>query len=205
MDREKRLPNLDSKLMPAVTRLNPAECAVLLVDFQKKLVPTLDGGLNAVARANLLARGARALGVPVLATEQYPRGLGETLELLTPHLSQPAWEKTRFSAAIDPVIEWLHRDARRTVVLAGIESHICLAQTALDLIEADFAVAVVTDACAAADKDDQANAFMRLFFQGKAISVTVEAVLFEWLADASNPAFKEISALVKQSREVKKI
>ncbi|MFM8931110.1 MAG: isochorismatase family protein [Gemmataceae bacterium] len=191
--------------MPAVTRLNPAECAVLLVDFQKKLVPALEGGLNAVAKANFLAQGARALGVPVLATEQYPKGLGTTLDLLTPHLSQPAWEKTRFSAAIDPVIAWLHRDARRTVVLAGVESHICLAQTALDLIEADFAVAVVTDACAAGDKDDQNNAFMRLFFQGHAISVTVEAVLYEWLGDAAHPAFKEISALVKQSREVKKI
>ncbi len=191
--------------MPAVTRLIPGECAVLLVDFQKKLVPALRKGLDAVARAGCLAKGARALGVPVLATEQYPAGLGETVETLATHLTHPAWEKTRFSAAVDPVINWLHGDARRTVVLAGVESHICLAQTALDLLEADFEVAVVTDACASHDLDDQNNAFMRLFFQGRAIPVTVEAVLYEWLGDASHPAFKEISSLVKQSREVKKI
>jgi nicotinamidase-related amidase len=190
--------------MPAVTRLNPDECAVLLVDFQMKLVPALkDDGLNAAAMANFLAQGARILGVPVLATEQYPQGLGTTLGLLSQHLTHPVWEKTRFSAAIDPVIEWLHRDARRTVLLAGIESHICVTQTALDLIEADFTVAVVMDACAAHKNSSHESGMCRMF-HAKAVPVTVEGVLYEWLADASHPSFKEISALVKQSREVKK-
>lgn len=192
--------------MPAVTRLHPEECAVLLVDFQKKLVPALkdDGGMDVLAMANFLVQGARLMGVPVLATEQYPQGLGTTMELLARHLSHPAWEKTKFSAAIEPLIEWLHRDARRTVILAGMETHICVAQTALDLIEADFSVAVVEDACTAHRYRNHESGMMRVC-HAKGFVVTVESVLFEWLGDAAHPAFKEISALVKQSREVKKI
>ena len=155
--------------MPAVIRLNPAECALLLVDLQEKLVPVVDPDEACVARADLLALGARKLGVPVLATEQYP------------------------------VIDWLHKDARRTVILAGMETHICLAQTALDLIEADFSVAVAVDACAARNGIDHQIGCGRMF-HAKAVPVTAEAVLFEWLGDASSPVFKEISLLVRQSR-----
>lgn len=185
--------------MPAVIRLNPAECALLLVDLQEKLVRVVDPDEACVARADLLALGARKLGVPVLATEQYPKGLGKTVEMIARHLTVPPWEKTRFSAAIDPVIDWLHKDARRTVILAGMETHICLAQTALDLIEADFSVAVAVDACAARNGIDHQIGCGRMF-HAKAVPVTAEAVLFEWLGDASNPVFKEISLLVRQSR-----
>lgn len=185
--------------MPAVTRLNPAECAVLLVDFQEKLVPAVDPGRKSIARADLLAQGARALGIPVLATEQYPKGLGKTVAGLEGHLSLPPWEKTRFTAAIDPVVEWLHREARRTVVLAGMETHICVAQTALDLIEADFGVAIALDAIAAWSKVDGDTGLARLSSAG-AVPVTVETILYEWLGDASHPAFKQISTLVRNSR-----
>lgn len=185
--------------MPAVIRLNPAECAVLLVDIQEKLVPAVDPEWKTVKRADLLAQSARLLGVPVLATEQYPKGLGKTLPGLVGHLSMPAWEKTRFSAAIDPVVDWLNRDARRTVVLAGMEAHICVAQTALDLIEADFAVAIAVDAIAGWSKVDGETGLARMSAAG-AVPVTVEAVLYEWMGDASHAAFKEISARVRQSR-----
>lgn len=185
--------------MPALVRLNPAECALLLVDFQEKLVPSVDPERLAVARADLLAQGARKLGVPVLATEQYPKGLGKTVEVLRQHLAHAPWEKTRFSAAIDPVVGWLRQDARRTIVLAGMEAHICLAQTALDLIEADFAVAIAVDAIAGWGHVDRETGLGRMTGAG-AIPVTVEAVLFEWMGDASHPVFKEISALVRQSR-----
>ena len=107
---------------------------------------------------------------------------------------------TRFSAALEPVIDWLRRDARRTVVLAGLETHICLTQTALDLIEADFAVAVVVDACSAGGRVDHEAALARLTAAG-ALPLTTEAALFEWMGDSSHPAFREISARVRQQRE----
>ena len=186
--------------MPALVRLNPAECAVLLVDLQERLVPAVLQGEACVVRAGLLAWGARKVGIPVLATEQYPKGLGKTLPALAEHFSLPAWEKTRFSAALEPVIDWLRRDARRTVVLAGLETHICLTQTALDLIEADFAVAVVVDACSAGGRVDHEAALARLTAAG-ALPLTTEAALFEWMGDSGHPAFREISARVRQQRE----
>ena len=98
------------------------------------------------------------------------------------------------------MIDWLRRDARRTVVLAGLETHICLTQTALDLIEADFAVAVVVDACSAGGRVDHEAALARLTAAG-ALPLTTEAARFEWMGDSSHPAFREISARVRQQRE----
>jgi len=138
--------------------------------------------------------------VPVLATEQYPKGLGPTVPAVAEHLSQPAESKTRFSAATPAIIKQLHRDARRLVLLTGMETHICVAQTALDLLAEDFAVALALDAVAAGRVADHQAGLDRLR-QAGVVPVSVEMAVYEWLGDAAHPNFKELAGAVRARRE----
>jgi len=186
--------------MPSPLRLNPADCALLVVDVQERLVPAVLNGQRLVQSVAFLARWARVAGVPVLATEQYPKGLGPTVPAVAEHLSQPAESKTRFSAATPAIIKQLHRDARRLVLLAGMETHICVAQTALDLLAEDFAVVLALDAVAAGRVADHQAGLERLR-QAGVVPVSVEMAVYEWLGDAAHPNFKELAGAVRARRE----
>jgi nicotinamidase-related amidase len=186
--------------MPSPLRLSPDDCALLVVDVQERLVPAVSGGLKLVQSTAFLARWARLAGVPVLATEQYPKGLGPTVSAVAEHLSQSAESKTRFSAATPAIIKQLHRDARRTVLLAGMETHICVAQTALDLLAEDFAVALALDAVSAGRLADHQAGLDRLR-QAGVVPVSVEMAVYEWMGDAAHPNFKELAVAVRARRE----
>lgn len=186
--------------MPSPSRLRPDDCALLVVDVQERLVPAVSRGSALMNSVSFLARWARVAGVPVFATEQYPKGLGPTVPSVAESLSRPAESKTRFSAATPAIIEALHRDARRTVLLAGMETHICVAQTALDLLAEDFAVALALDAVSAG-RDSDHHAGLARMRQAGVVPSTVEMAVYEWLGDASHPAFKELAAAVRARRE----
>ena len=183
--------------MRATQRLTARQGALLIVDVQEKLVAAVADGPRVVANALRLARGARLLGVPAQATEQYPKGLGPTVGPIA-ELVPERPSKLSFACCSAPqVLEQLYGRQVRHVTLAGLEAHVCVAQTALDLLDLGFRVQVPADAVASRNPLDRDVALRRLESAGATISTT-EAVLFEWCETADRPEFKAISALVKE-------
>lgn len=179
-------------------RLDRARSAVVLVDMQERLVPAMREADRLVAQADRLIEAAGLLEVPVLVTEQYPKGLGATVPALAGHLERAVCveAKTRLSAAIDPVCEHLRRLGAQSVVLAGIEAHVCVLATGLDLLAAGYQVFPVWDAIGSRSAGDYQAARERLT-QAGAVPSTLESVLFEWLGDAADPRFKAVQALIR--------
>ncbi len=172
---------------------------LLIVDVQEKLVAALSDSSRErlIANCRFLAEGATLFGVPVVATEQYPKGLGSTVASLVELIAErPA--KTRFSAL--ECTGWgtaaASSDDRFQVVVAGMESHVCVLQTVLDLLAAGYQTFVVVDAIAGRRDLDHQIAVERMANSGATLT-TAEAVLFEWCESASAPEFKPLSALVK--------
>jgi nicotinamidase-related amidase len=175
-------------------KLDASRSTLLLIDFQQRLTPAIDGADAAVANAHRLAKGAELLGVPFLVTEQYPKGLGPTVDALAAFAIEP-FVKTTFDATRTAgFLDRLPTD--RTLILAGCEAHICVLQTALGLIAAGRSVAIVADAVGSRTADNRRLGLSRAEKAGAEI-VTTEMVLFEWLGDAGHPQFKAVSALVK--------
>ena len=168
--------------------------ALLLIDFQVKLMRVMDEGADAIANARRLIDAAHILGVPTLFTEQNAKGLGPTVPELAPDPSLVVHKMT-FDACGDPgFIQRLPEG--RALILAGCEAHICVLQTALGLIENGRRVFVVRDAIASRRPESKETAVRRMERHGADI-VTVEMVVFEWLKTAENPAFRETAALIK--------
>ncbi len=176
----------------------PADTALLVVDVQEKLIRLIPGHERIVWNIRRLLDGAEILQVPVLGSEQYPQGLGPTVAELAGRLGAiPA--KTAFSCLASS--EFAGRLAaldRPKVLLAGIESHVCIQQTALDLLAAGQRVYVAVDAIGARGQLDHDMALRRLETSGATLTTT-EAALFEWCQAAGTPEFKRISALVRES------
>jgi nicotinamidase-related amidase len=143
-------------------------------------------------------RAAQRLGVPAIVTEQYPKGLGPTMVDLRPYLPEGgALPKQHFSAAGDlAIFTKLQGFGRDQVVIAGIETHICVLQTALDLQAKGFQPMVVADACASRRVESEQMAWSRMRQCGVQL-LSFEMAVFEWLGEAGTPDFKELSALVK--------
>jgi nicotinamidase-related amidase len=179
------------------TQMSAGDTGLLVIDVQEKLVPLVHARSDLVRNVAFLVEGARILGLPVQATEQYPKGLGPTVPELAKRLPNPS-EKVAFSCCAIPSVVSTFRDGHRNrVVLAGIETHVCVQQTALDLIAQDFRVYIPADAVASRYTVDHDRALERLERAG-AIITTSEAAVFEWVGTASHPRFKEISRLVQE-------
>lgn len=196
--------------------LECSESQLVLVDYQEKLMPTISQKTQILATALRLTQAADILRVPIWATEQNPNKLGET----PPELSafcQQILPKMTFSGVHEGLLEVLRTakaeagnarslprhlkkkestHTRNSIVLAGCETHICLLQTALELLEQEFDVWVVTDACSSRTQTNRDAAFDRLATAGAEL-VTTEMVLFEWLRSAEHASFKLVQALVK--------
>ena len=182
--------------MPTPERLTALGAALLVIDVQERLIRLIRRGDLVIANTERLVRAANLLGVPVLATEQYPKGLGPTVDSLLPLLPVRR-EKTLFQAADAAGLIAPEANAPiRHIAVAGIESHVCVMQTALELLRRGFAVQVPTDAVASRGEEDHRAALRRLEASGATITTT-EAILFEWTERSDHPAFKAISALVK--------
>ncbi|HSV78261.1 MAG TPA: isochorismatase family protein [Ramlibacter sp.] len=191
---------------------------LLLIDYQQRLLPVIHEHSQVVGQARRLALMAQALSVPVWATEQNPGGLGPTAQELLPLIGQVV-PKMTFSAA-ESLLPRLRPPARPapgnarslprhlqkpagapapgrgTIVIAGCEAHVCVLQTALDLMDEEFDVWVVTDACGSRTERNRDAAFDRLAGAGAEL-VTTEMVAFEWLRSAEHPKFKDVLALIK--------
>ena len=173
-----------------------AEGAVLLlIDLQERLMPVIADHEVVVARAVRLAEGATLLDVPVRATEQNPAGLGPTVPPLSGY-PQAVLAKTMFSAAGDSGFAELLPAGSGEIVVAGVEAHVCVLQTVLDLLAAGRRVVWAADATGSRDPADRAAAIDRARRHGAEI-VTSEMVLFEWLRDAGHPRFREVHKLLK--------
>lgn len=173
------------------------DTAVLVVDVQDRLLAAIPGQSTLVWNIRRLIDGAKCLGVPVAATEQYPKGLGRTAEILAERLQEiPA--KITFSCAECGEIFRVWADSgRQKILVVGIESHVCVQQTVLDLLAEGFSVFVAVDAVASRHSQDHKTAVERMQGEG-AVLTTVESALFEWCEVAGTPEFKEISRLVQE-------
>jgi len=181
--------------------LSSDSVAVVLVDFQERFAPVVEGFEDAAAKAGVLAASAVELGLPLVVTEQYPKGLGPTAAEIARRLPSPIPAKTAFSCCgADTFLEQLEMARRPNVVLVGMETHVCVSQTAFDLLAAGLNVFVPVDAVAARGALDHDTALRRLELAG-AVPTTAEAVAFEWVRDAAHPQFKAISKLVIERSE----
>ncbi len=198
--------------------LDAAQSHLVLVDYQVRLMPAIFENTLVLANAVRLAQLARMMEVPVWGTEQNPSKLGQNVPEVRSLCGQTL-SKMQFSAVEEGLGEWLRPPAkpvagnarslpkhlqkpqatageRNTIVIAGCEAHVCLLQTALDLLEDEFEVWVVTDGCSSRTERNRDAAFDRLAGAGAEL-VTTEMVAFEWLRTAEHPEFKAAQALIK--------
>ncbi len=182
-----------------IKRLKREEAVLVIIDLQERLMPAMKNDKDVESTVGRLAAGWKALGLPVLLTQQYTQGLGTTVESLRTILGDAyaPVEKTSFSAMGEPeFVRALEALGRRTVVLAGVESHVCVQQTALDLLEAGYRVFLVADAISSRSNGDKKYAQRRMSDAG-AVVTTYEAVLFELVGGAREEGFRQVSAIVK--------
>jgi nicotinamidase-related amidase len=174
--------------------LSAQRSLLLLVDLQERLLAALPEQAALLENALWLLQVAQALEVPVLASEQYPRGLGPTAEALRAELPEGCvMDKLHFSCAASPACrERIEAFERRQVVIAGAEAHVCVLQTAIGLRERGYHACVVAEAVASRRPADKALALARLRQEGVAV-LSREMVAFEWLGEAGNERFRAVS------------
>jgi nicotinamidase-related amidase len=175
--------------------LDHADCTLLLIDFQARLMPAIEDGDHVVANAERLAKAGRLMSVPTLATEENPAGIGSTIDRLAPYPSLTL-PKMHFDATAEAHFWPAMPQGRKTFVVAGCEAHVCVLQTVLGLLTSGAKVTLVTDATGSRTPDSKQAAIRRMRRHGAEI-VTTEMVIFEWLRTADNPRFREGLALVK--------
>lgn len=178
--------------------IDPKNSQVLIIDVQPRLAAAMPDRDRIVGNCSLLLNAAREIDVPVLASEQYPQGLGETVPTLAELIpSSQRLAKMEFSCLRNAELaSRLETVAKEQVVLAGMEAHVCVLQTAFDLVGQGKDVFVVADAVGSRKPESKETALSRLAAAGAAI-VTTEMVAFEWLGSASAPAFRTISKLIR--------
>ncbi len=191
-----------------VQRLKKEDTVLVGIDFQERLMPAMKDKEELEEAAVKLVKGCRILGVPVVLTQQYTKGLGPTVPAIAAAMTeavsedvgeadfQPV-EKTSFSAMGEPAfVEILEKLGRKTVIIAGIEAHVCVQQTVIDLLDKGYTVFVANDCISSRSNKDKKHSQRRMGDAG-AVGTTYESILFELLKGAKEPGFKQISALVK--------
>ncbi len=182
----------------SIPRFHLSHTALLVIDMQEKLVPVVREPQRLTDAVGRLIDGAAALGLPVLATEQYRKGLGDTITPIAGRLGGALCraEKLKFSAIIEPVRQILIEKQIRSVIVCGIESHVCVLQTCLDLIDAGYMAGVALDAIGSRRQADHDAAILRMAQIG-VIPTTVESALFELTHEAGTDRFKRVLGVVK--------
>lgn len=166
---------------------------LLVVDVQERMMPAIHDQAEVIANVAWLVRVAQRLAIPVAATEQYAKGLGPTVAAIRTLVPETAiGGKTHFSAVAAQCLGALPGHDRPQVVVVGVETHVCLLQTALDLLEEGREVFVVADAVGSRRPFDRDTALSRMRQEGARI-VTREMVGFEWVGQAATPLFRELS------------
>ena len=170
----------------------------LVVDYQEKLMPVMSNKEELEKRSNILLKGLKALEVPMIITQQYTKGLGMTIPSLFESVGTEEYlEKMTFSCFDDEGIKAkIEESGKKCVIICGIESHICVLQTCIDLKEAGYTPVLVVDCISSRKESDKEIAILRAKQEGIYLTTT-EAILFELTRKAGNPTFKEISRLIK--------
>jgi nicotinamidase-related amidase len=179
-------------------RVDRKRAALVVIDLQQKLLPAIYQKERVLENSLRLIRGATLLGVKVLATEQYPRGLGATAPEIASAIPgfSPA-EKLAFSACgAEPLMDSLRTSGTRDLILCGIEAHVCVSQSCLDFLDAGFRVLVAGDATSSRTPENHACGLERMR-QAGAILVSTEMILFELLQGAGTEEFKKLLPLIK--------
>jgi nicotinamidase-related amidase len=179
-------------------KINKNDTLALVIDIQERLIPVMNNKESLLNNCSKLLTGLNVHNLPVLVTQQYTKGLGATLPQLSDLL--PGFtpiEKTSFSCYDEPdFISALEETDRKTVLICGIESHVCVLQTAVDLNDAGYTPVVVFDCVSSRNESDKMLALERFRHEGILVA-GVESVLFELTKGAKEPGFKEISKIVK--------
>lgn len=187
----------------AIARSKPSTTAVVVIDVQERLVPSMpEDRVKQLLRAGrIMLSAAKELGAPILVTEQYPKGLGPTIEPLRDEIQRVAAplpiEKVAFSACNEPTfVDQLKEQQIDSAVILGMETHICVFQTVRDLCARGIHVDVLADGVASR-REDHRDVGLQLCREAGATVSTAETVLFDWLVQAGTPTFKALSKLVR--------
>ena len=176
-------------------RLERSTATLLIIDIQQKLMPVIDRADDVIRNIDRLVRGCHLLGVPALLTEQYVKGLGPTVDVVRRAFEETfgyaPMEKACFSA-----LDAVRHLARRQVIVAGVETHVCVHQTVIDLLANGFEVALVADAVSSRTAENRSIALQRLTSEGAKLTST-EMALFELCVVSGTDEFRAISRLVK--------
>lgn len=192
-------------MIPAMSKLERATASLVIIDVQERLAAAMPSRERVLSRAGLTVRAAGIVDMPVLVTRQYPQGLGDTEPTLVSMIGErqspdpAAWtvDKVAFDCFEEPsFVEVLCASSRRQLVLAGMETHICVTQTALSALREGFDVHVVADACCSRDDSCHEYALRRLVAAG-AVITTAESVAYELVGRAGTPEFKMLLEAVK--------
>ncbi len=178
--------------------LSRRKTALVVIDIQERLLPAISNNEEVVRNSVLLINGARILGVPIIITEQYPKGLGPTVSAIAEAADKiQAIEKITFSCAgEDNFLQALDAANADTVVLCGIETHVCVLQTALDLYQRGIRVQVAADAVGSRSPANRESAMAEMR-QAGIVPTAAESVLFKLLRVAGTPEFKQVAKLVR--------
>lgn len=179
-------------------RIYAEDTAALVVDYQEKLVPAIANQEEIVAKSAIFVQGLREIGVPIAVTQQYTKGLGETVPAMREALGEfTPMEKSSFSAmGCEAFAEWVKAQGKKTILVCGVEAHICVLQSIMDLLREGYRVFIVADCVGSRVEYNREYAIQRAVQEG-AFVTTCEGALFEMVQGAGTPHFKAISKLVK--------
>lgn len=180
-------------------RVNPEETMALVIDFQERLLPVIDNNEELLHNTEILVKGLRVLNIPILVTQQYTKGIGMTVPSLISAIGEEFtyYDKLAFSCAEDETIyDRIIASGKRNIIVCGIETHICVLQTVIDLKARGFQVVLVEDCVGSRRERDRQAGIQRAMVEG-ALPATYESILFELTKKAGNDVFKQISKLIK--------
>ncbi|MGA2499067.1 MAG: hydrolase [Tepidisphaeraceae bacterium] len=178
-------------------KLTPQGTVLLVVDVQEKLLPAIHEAEVCAANVRKMVEAAKVLALPVVVTEQYPAGLGPTCASIREALGdEKAIEKVRFSACVEATMARLRELDRRQVIVVGIETHVCVQQTVLDLLRLDYNPYVCADAVSSRRAMDRDTGMARMR-QAGAVITTTESAIFELVGEAGTSQFKQVLKIVK--------
>lgn len=170
----------------------------LVVDIQERLIPAMNHAEQFIDACAKMVEGLNILGIPVALTEQYPKGLGATVDKIRSQFNpnSPIFEKTLFSAYTEEVKHWIEQHSSvKSIILIGCETHVCILQTALDLKAAGYEVYLAQECLASRTETNRQNGMAQMQQNGAIIS-NIESILFMLLKDAKHQNFKAISKLI---------
>jgi len=177
--------------------MSVGDTALLVIDVQERMMPAISGNERIVWNVRRLVDAAKILGIEVVGTEQYPNGLGSTVDQIAERLHQLPTKMTFSSGSCLEIFRHLEAQKIHRILLCGVEAHVCIQQTALDLLASGWRVYIAVDAVGSRFEIDYRTALGRMDSAGATLTTT-ESAMFEWCQTAKSSSFKQISQLAKE-------